>query len=143
ANMDPRHRDRAAFLRICSGKYEKGIRLKQCRTDKTVRLSDALTFLAGERDNVETAYAGDIIGIHNHGTVQIGDTFTEGEMLQFAGIPHFAPELFRRLVLPDPLKSKRLHKGLKQLAEDGAARVFFPLNNNDVVLGAVGMLQFD
>lgn len=143
ANMDPRHRDRVAFLRICSGKYQKGIRLKQCRTNKEMRLADALTFLAGERDNVETAYAGDIIGIHNHGTVQIGDTFTEGEMLQFTGIPHFAPELFRRVVLRDPLKSKQLHKGLKQLAEEGAVQVFFPLHNNDVILGAVGTLQFD
>ncbi|MBA3980660.1 MAG: peptide chain release factor 3 [Alcanivorax sp.] len=143
ANMDPRHRDRIAFMRICSGKYQKGIKLKQCRTGKDVRLADALTFLAGERENVEEAFAGDIIGLHNHGTIQIGDTFTEGEQLQFTGIPHFAPELFRRVVLRDPLKSKQLHKGLTQLAEEGATQVFFPLRNNDVILGAVGMLQFD
>ncbi|KAF0804862.1 peptide chain release factor 3 [Alcanivorax xiamenensis] len=143
ANMDPRHRDRIAFMRICSGKYQKGIKLKQCRTGKEVRISDALTFLAGERDNVEEAFAGDIIGLHNHGTIQIGDTFTEGEDLRFTGIPHFAPELFRRVVLNDPLKSKQLHKGLTQLAEEGATQVFFPLRNNDVVLGAVGTLQFD
>jgi len=143
ANMDPRHRDRIAFLRICSGKYKKGIKLKQCRTGKDLRVADALTFLAGERDNVEEAYAGDIIGLHNHGTIQIGDTFTEGEDLRFTGIPHFAPELFQRVVLNDPLKSKQLHKGLKQLAEEGATQVFFPLRNNDVILGAVGTLQFD
>ena len=143
ANMDPRHRDRIAFLRICSGKYKKGIKLKQCRTGKDLRIADALTFLAGERDNVDEAYAGDIIGLHNHGTIQIGDTFTEGEDLRFTGIPHFAPELFQRVVLNDPLKSKQLHKGLKQLAEEGATQVFFPLRNNDVILGAVGTLQFD
>ena len=143
ANMDPRHRDRIAFLRICSGRYKKGIKLKQCRTGKDLRIADALTFLAGERDNVDEAYAGDIIGLHNHGTIQIGDTFTEGEDLRFTGIPHFAPELFQRVVLNDPLKSKQLHKGLKQLAEEGATQVFFPLRNNDVILGAVGTLQFD
>ena len=143
ANMDPKHRDRIAFLRICSGRYEKGIKLKQCRTGKDLRIADALTFLAGERENVEEAFAGDIIGLHNHGTIQIGDTFTEGEKLQFTGIPHFAPELFRRVVLRDPLKSKQLHKGLTQLAEEGATQVFFPLRNNDVILGAVGTLQFD
>ena len=143
ANMDPRHRDRIAFLRICSGKYKKGIKLKQCRTGKDLRIADALTFLAGERDNVEEAYAGDIIGLHNHGTIQIGDTFTEGEDLRFTGIPHFAPELFQRVVLNDPLKSKQLHKGLKQLAEEGATQVFFPERNNDIILGAVGVLQFD
>ncbi|MCK0538213.1 peptide chain release factor 3 [Alcanivorax quisquiliarum] len=143
ANMDPKHRDRVAFMRICSGRYEKGIKLKQCRTGKDMRIADALTFLAGERENVEEAFAGDIIGLHNHGTIQIGDTFTEGEALQFTGIPHFAPELFRRVVLRDPLKSKQLHKGLTQLAEEGATQVFFPLRNNDVILGAVGTLQFD
>jgi peptide chain release factor 3 len=143
ANMDPRHRDRIAFMRICSGKYQKGIKLKQVRTGKDVRIPDALTFLAGERDNVEEAFSGDIIGLHNHGTIQIGDTFTEGEELAFTGIPHFAPELFQRVVLNDPLKSKQLHKGLTQLAEEGATQVFFPLRNNDVILGAVGTLQFD
>ncbi|MDX1803878.1 MAG: peptide chain release factor 3 [Alcanivorax sp.] len=143
ANMDPKHRDRVAFMRICSGRYQKGIKLKQVRTGKDVRIADALTFRAGERDNVEEAWPGDIIGLHNHGTIQIGDTFTEGEALSFTGIPHFAPELFQRVVLNDPLKSKQLHKGLTQLAEEGATQVFFPLRNNDVILGAVGTLQFD
>lgn len=143
ANMDPKHRDRVAFLRICSGEYRKGMKMHQCRTGKDVRISDALTFLAGERENVEQAFAGDIIGLHNHGTIQVGDTFTEGEMLRYTGIPFFAPELFRRVVLKDPLKSKQLHKGLRQLAEEGATQVFMPLKNNDLILGAVGMLQFD
>lgn len=143
ANMDPKHRDRVAFLRICSGEYRKGMKMFQCRTGKDVRISDALTFLAGERENVEQAFAGDIIGLHNHGTIQVGDTFTEGELLRYTGIPFFAPELFRRVVLKDPLKSKQLHKGLTQLAEEGATQVFMPLKNNDLILGAVGMLQFD
>ena len=143
ANMDPKHRDRVAFLRICSGKYSKGMKMFQCRTGKDVRISDALTFLAGERENVEEAFAGDIIGLHNHGTIQVGDTFTEGELLRYTGIPFFAPELFRRVILKDPLKSKQLHKGLRQLAEEGATQVFMPLKNNDMILGAVGMLQFD
>ena len=143
ANMDPRHHDRIAFLRLCSGTFTNGIKLKQCRTGKDVRISDALTFTARDRESVEEAFAGDIIGLHNHGSIQIGDTFSEGEMLQFTGIPHFAPELFRRVVLKDPLKSKQLNKGLTQLAEEGATQVFFPLRNNDVILGAVGMLQFD
>jgi len=143
ANMDPKHRDRVAFMRVCSGKYQRGIKLLQCRTGKDVRISDALTFLAGERENVEEAYAGDIIGVHNHGTIQVGDTFTEGEQLRYTGIPFFAPELFRRVILKDPLKSKQLHKGLTQLAEEGATQVFMPLKNNDMILGAVGMLQFD
>lgn len=143
ANMDPKHRDRIAFLRICSGQYKKGMKMHQCRIGKDVRIADALTFLAGERENVEEAFAGDIIGLHNHGTIQVGDTFTEGEMLRYTGIPFFAPELFRRVILKDPLKSKQLHKGLTQLAEEGATQVFMPLKNNDMILGAVGMLQFD
>lgn len=143
ANMDPRHRDRIAFLRVCSGKYEKGMKMNHVRLGKEVRISDALTFLAGDREALEEAYAGDIIGLHNHGTISIGDTFTEGEALHFTGIPHFAPELFRRVVLKDPLKSKQLQKGLQQLSEEGATQVFMPQINNDLILGAVGVLQFD
>ena len=143
ANMDPRHRDRVAFMRICSGKYEKGIKLNHVRIGKEVRLADALTFLAGERAHLEEAWPGDIIGLHNHGTIQIGDTFTSGEPLHFTGIPHFAPELFRRVRLRDPLKSKQLQKGLKELSEEGATQVFMPFNSNDLILGAVGVLQFD
>ena len=117
--------------------------MKHVRTGKHTRIADALTFLAGDRSAVEEAYPGDIIGLHNHGTIQIGDTFTQGESLKFTGIPHFAPELFKRVRLKDPLKAKQLHKGLRQLAEEGATQVFFPLANGDVVLGAVGSLQFD
>lgn len=143
ANMDPKHRDRIAFLRVCSGKYEKGMKMQHVRTNKEVRIADALTFLAGERAHLEEAWPGDIIGLHNHGTIQIGDTFTEGENLQFLGIPHFAPEMFRRVRLKDPLKSKQLQKGLKELSEEGATQVFMPFINNDLILGAVGVLQFD
>ena len=142
ANMDPKHRDRIAFMRICSGKYEKGMKMRHVRTGKDVRIGDALTFFSSEREQLEEAFAGDIIGLHNHGTIQIGDTFTEGESLSFTGIPHFAPELFRRVRLRDPLKSKQLRQGLQQLAEEGATQVFFPERSNDIILGAVGVLLF-
>jgi peptide chain release factor 3 len=143
ANMDPQHRDRIAFLRICSGKYQQGMKVFQCRMQKDVQMAHALTFMAGEREHAEEAYAGDIIGIHNHGTIQIGDTFTQGEELKFVGIPYFAPELFRVVRLKDPLKSKALLKGLTQLSEEGATQLFRPLLSNDLILGAVGVLQFD
>jgi peptide chain release factor 3 len=143
ANMDPKHRDRVAFLRICSGKYEKGMKMRHVRAGKDVTISNAVTFLAAEREQAEDAYPGDILGLHNHGTIQIGDTFTQGEELQFSGIPFFAPELFRRVRLKDPLKMKALLKGLQQLSEEGATQLFRPLENNDLILGAVGVLQFD
>ncbi|EAT11730.1 peptide chain release factor 3 [Bermanella marisrubri] len=143
ANMDPQHRDRIAFLRIVSGKYQKGMKSKHVRIGKEVRFSDALTFMAGDREAVEEASAGDIIGLHNHGSIQIGDTFTQGEDLKFTGIPHFAPELFKRIRLKDPLKQKQLLKGIIQLSEEGAVQVFRPLKNNDLIVGAVGPLQFD
>jgi peptide chain release factor 3 len=143
ANMDPKHRDRIAFMRVCSGRYTKGMKMKHVRIGKDVRIADAVTFKAGERIAVEEACSGDIIGLHNHGTIQIGDTFTEGEDLKFTGIPNFAPELFRRIRLKDPLKMKALQKGLQQLSEEGSTQVFFPMNNNDIVVGAVGVLQFE
>ncbi|TNE79808.1 MAG: peptide chain release factor 3 [Gammaproteobacteria bacterium] len=143
ANMDPKHRDRIAFMRVCSGRYEQGMKMHHVRIGKDVRIADAVGFKAGERVAVEEAVAGDIIGLHNHGTIQIGDTFTAGEDLKFTGIPHFAPELFRRIRLRDPMKTKQLQKGLQQLSEEGSTQVFFPLNNNDIVVGAVGQLQFD
>jgi peptide chain release factor 3 len=143
ANMDPGHRDRIAFMRLCSGRYERGMRMYHVRLGKETRASDALTFMAGDRAAAEEAYAGDIIGLHNHGTINIGDTFTEGEKLAFTGIPNFAPELFRRAVLKDPLKMKALSKGLSQLCEEGATQLFKPLRNNDMILGAVGQLQFE
>ena len=143
ANMDPSHRDRIAFLRLCSGKYTRGMKVHHVRLDKDVRIADAVTFLASDRSAAEDAYAGDIIGLHNHGTINIGDSFTEGEELVFTGIPNFAPEMFRRAVLKDPLKMKALGKGLGQLCEEGATQLFRPLRNNDQILGAVGQLQFE
>jgi peptide chain release factor 3 len=143
ANMDPGHRDRIAFMRICSGRYMRGMRLYHVRLAKELRINDALTFLAADRQHTEEAYAGDILGLHNHGTINIGDTFTEGESLMCTGIPNFAPELFRRVVLKDPLRMKALQKGLDQLCEEGATQLFRPLRNNDLILGAVGPLQFE
>ena len=141
--MDPAHRDRIAFLRVCSGSYKKGMKMRHVRIGKTVQISNAITFQADERRHVDEAWPGDIIGLHNHGTIQIGDTFTEGEELKYEGIPYFAPELFRRVVLKDPLRMKALQKGVLQLCEEGATQVFRPLRNNDLILGAVGVLQFD
>lgn len=143
ANMDPKHRDRIAFLRVCSGTYEHGMRMHHVRLEKPIKVSDAVTFMAGDRVQAARAFPGDIIGLHNHGTIQIGDVFTEGESLRFKGIPNFAPELFRRVRVRDPLKSKQLEKGLDQLAEEGASQVFKPFTRNDLIVGAVGVLQFD
>jgi peptide chain release factor 3 len=143
ANMDPAHHDRVAFMRICSGRFEAGMKLYHVRLGKEIRAANALSFMAQDRDHVETAWPGDIVGLHNHGNIGIGDTFTEGEALQFTGIPNFAPELFRRAVLRDPLKLKALNKGLDQLSEEGATQFFRPLLGNDLILGAVGILQFD
>jgi peptide chain release factor 3 len=143
ANMDPGHRDRIAFMRICSGEYQKGVRLTHIRTGKEMKIADAITFMAADRQQAESAYAGDIIGLHNHGTINIGDSFTRGENLRFSGIPSFAPEIFQRAILKDPLKLKALQKGLAQLCEEGATQLFKPMRNNDLILGAVGPLQFD
>ena len=143
ANMDPQHRDRIAFLRICSGKYSRGMKARHARIGKDIKIGDAMTFLASDRGHVEEAFSGDIIGLHNHGSISIGDTFTSNEPLTFTGIPNFAPELFRRARLKDPLKMKQLNKGLDQLCEEGATQLFRPKTNNDLILGAVGILQFD
>jgi peptide chain release factor 3 len=143
ANMDPNHRDRIAFLRICSGRFERGRKAFHCRLGREVNLGNALTFMARTRELVEEAFAGDIIGIPNHGTIKIGDTFSDGELLRFTGIPSFAPELFRRVVLKSPLKAKQLAKGLEQLAEEGAIQVFKPLLGAMYVVGAVGQLQLE
>ncbi|PCI07475.1 MAG: peptide chain release factor 3, partial [Gammaproteobacteria bacterium] len=129
--------------RICSGTYKKGMKVKHVRLGKDIKLADAVTFMASDREHVEEAYTGDIIGLHNHGTMRIGDTFTMGEDLAFTGIPNFAPELFRRAQLKDPLKMKALQKGLMQLCEEGATQLYRPLHNNDLILGAVGVLQFE
>ncbi|HEU0277270.1 MAG TPA: peptide chain release factor 3 [Rhodanobacteraceae bacterium] len=143
ANMDPHHRDRVAFLRVCSGQYTPDMKALQVRTGKEVKLANALTFMAAEREIADTAYPGDVIGLHNHGTVSIGDSFSAGEKLVFTGIPNFAPELFRRAHLRDPLKTKALREGLTQLSEEGATQFFRPLMSNELILGAIGVLQFD
>jgi peptide chain release factor 3 len=143
ANMDPKHRDRIAFLRVCSGRFERGMKIKQVATGKQLSVNNAITFMAQDRTTMDEAYSGDIIGIPNHGTIKLGDTFTENENLKFIGIPSFAPEFFRRARIKNPMKMKQLQIGLKQLSEEGAAQLFRPLLSNDLILGAVGILQFD
>ncbi len=143
ANMDPRHRDRIAFFRVCSGRYQPAMKVRHLRSGREMKLANALTFMANERVASEDAVAGDIIGIHNHGQLQIGDTLTEGEPLAFRGIPYFAPELFRVARPRDPFKAKPLSKGLQELGEEGAIQVFASSHTNTVLLGAVGPLQFE
>ncbi len=143
ANMDPRHRDRIAFLRVCSGRYQSGMKVHHVRLGREMKLANAITFMANERVASDDAVAGDIIGIHNHGQLQIGDTLTEGESLRFKGIPYFAPELFNLARPKDPFKAKQLQKGLKELGEEGAVQVFDPGTGNSILLGAVGPLQFE
>jgi len=143
ANMDPKHRDRIAFLRVCSGKFERGMKAYHSRLGRDINVGNALTFLARSRELVEEAFAGDIVGIPNHGTIKIGDTFSQGELLRVTGIPSFAPELFRRVLLKTPMKAKQLGKGLTQLSEEGAIQVFKPLLGSIWVVGAVGQLQLE
>jgi len=143
ANMDPAHRDRIAFLRVCSGTFRRGMKVIHHRLGKEITIANATIFMSQDRSHVEEAYPGDVIGIHNHGNIKIGDTFTENEPLKFTGIPSFAPENFRRVRLKNPMKSKQLQKGLVQLSEEGAVQVFQPLGKSDYILGAVGVLQFD
>jgi len=143
ANMDPKHHDRLAFMRIVSGEYQKGMKVLQVATGKQIKIANAVTFMSRERSSTDIAHAGDVIGIHNHGGIGIGDSFTQGEKIKFQGIPNFAPELFRRAQLKDPLKAKALQKGLDQLSEEGATQVFRPISNSSQILGAVGILQFD
>jgi len=143
ANMDPRHRDRIAFFRVCSGRYQPSMKVRHLRIGREMKLANALTFMANERVASEDAVAGDIIGIHNHGQLQIGDTLSEGEALAFRGIPYFAPELFRVARPRDPFKAKPLQKGLQELGEEGAIQVFTSSHTNTVLLGAVGPLQFE
>jgi len=143
ANMDSNHRDRIAFLRVCSGHFERGMKIRHLRIGREIRVSNVVTFMASSREQVEEAYAGDIIGLPNHGNMQIGDSFSEGELLQYTGIPYFAPDFFRSVRIRNPIKVKQLHKGLQQLGEEGAVQVFKPVDGGDLILGAVGMLQFD
>ena len=143
ANMDPAHRDRLAFLRVCSGRFQRGMRIRHHRIGKDIQVANPIIFMAQDRAIAEDAWPGDIIGIHNHGTIKIGDAFSDKEPLKFIGIPNFAPEHFRRVRLKSPLKAKQLLKGLTQLAEEGAVQFFRPIMGSDFILGAVGALQFD
>ncbi len=143
ANMDPRHRDRLAFCRLCSGKFERGMKLFQPRTGKTFAVRNSVLFLAQDRELAEEAYAGDIIGIPNYGQLRIGDTLTEGEALSFTGIPSFAPEFLKKVRTQDPLRAKHLEKALLQLAEEGAAQVFKSRFGSQWIVGVAGALQFD
>jgi peptide chain release factor 3 len=143
ANMDPKHRDRIAFLRVCSGRYTPGMKVRHLRSGRDMKIANALTFMANERVASEDAVAGDILGIHNHGQLQIGDTLSEGEPLAYKGIPYFAPELFRTARPRDPFKAKPLQKGLQELGEEGAIQVFESTVGNALLLGAVGPLQFE
>ena len=143
ANMDPKHRDRMAFARICSGKFKRGMKLKHVRSGKNLTIHSPQLFLAQDRETAEEAFPGDIIGLPNYGGLRIGDGLTEGEDLIFTDIPSFAPELMQRARPEDPLKAKHLGKALEQLAEEGAARVFKPIMHADWVVGVVGALQFD
>ena len=143
ANMDPAHRDRIAFVRVASGHFTRGMRLKVTRSGKEMRPNTVVTFLSQRRELLEEAYAGDIIGLPNHGVLQLGDTLTEGEPLQFTGLPFFAPEMFRSVEVADPLKTKQLRAGLTQLGEEGAIQVFRPVAGSVLLLGAVGQLQFE
>ena len=141
--MDPAHHDRIAFLRICSGRFQRGMRVRHHRLEKDLLIANPIIFMAQDRAFVEEAWPGDIIGIHNHGTIRIGDAFSEKEPLSFTGIPNFAPEHFRRVRLKSPFKMKQLQKGVRQLVEEGAVQLFRPLIGNSLILGAVGVLQFE
>ena len=143
ANMDPAHRDRIAFLRVASGEFTRGMKLKVVRSSKEIRPNTVVSFMSQRRELLDTAFAGDIIGIPNHGVLQLGDTLTEGEALQFTGLPFFAPEMFRAVEVADPLRSKQLRAGLTQLGEEGAIQVFRPIAGSLLLLGAVGQLQFE
>jgi peptide chain release factor 3 len=143
ANMDPKHRDRVAFVRLCSGRFERGMKLLHVRSGKTLPIHNPMLFLARERELAEEAFAGDILGIPNHGNLRIGDALTEGEELRFTGIPSFAPELLKKVRPEDPMRAKHLGRALLQLAEEGAAQVFRPNFGNDWIVGVAGALQFD
>lgn len=143
ANMDPNHRDRVAFVRLCSGRFRRGMKLYQPRTGKTLTVQNPILFFARERELADEAVAGDIIGIPNHGVLRVGDTLTEGETLRFTGIPNFAPEILRRVRLDDPMRAKQLRKALEDLAEEGVTQVFRPMLGSQWIVGVVGQLQLD
>jgi peptide chain release factor 3 len=143
ANMDPNHRDRVAFVRLCSGKFRRGMKLFHVRDGKQMTIASPILFFAQARETADEAFAGDIIGVPNHGTLRVGDTLTEKEVLKFEGIPNFAPELLRRVVIEDAMKAKQLNRALEDLAEEGVVQVFTPLIGSRQVLGVVGELQFE
>jgi peptide chain release factor 3 len=143
ANLDPKHRDRIAFLRVCSGKFERNKFYHHVRLDKDVRFSNPYSFLAREKDVIEQAYAGDVVGLFDTGNFKIGDTLTEGEDFYFTGIPSFSPEIFKEVVNKDPMKTKQLEKGLNQLTDEGVAQLFTQHNGNRKIIGCVGELQFE
>lgn len=143
ANMDPKHRDRVAFLRICSGEFIQGMSVYHVRTDREFKIKNALQFMSQKRSNIDRAYAGDIIGIHDRGNLMIGDAVTTGEKLSFTGIPQFSPDLFSQVILKNPIKLKQLHKGLEQLSEEGSSQLFHRKHNSDKIIGVVGQLQFE
>ena len=143
ANMDPKHRDRVAFVRLCSGRFERGMKVHHIRTGKTMAIHNPVLFMARDRELAEEAWAGDIIGIPNHGTLRIGDALTEGEQLRFTGIPSFAPELLKKVRPTDPMRAKHLGRALLQLAEEGAAQIFRPNIGTDWIVGVAGALQFE
>src|SRR5215213_6320173 len=143
ANMDPNHRDRIAFVRLCSGKFRRGMKLYNVREKKPMNIAAPIFFFAQQRETIDEAFPGDIIGIPNHGTLHVGDSLTEGETLQFIGIPNFAPEILRRVVLQDAMRAKQLNKALNDLAEEGVVQIFRPLDGSWPIIGAVGSLQLD
>ncbi len=143
ANMDPNHRDRIAFARVCSGKLERGMKARLSRTGKQMGLTAPQFFFASQRQLADTAYAGDVVGIPNHGTLRIGDTLTEGEQLVFQGVPNFAPEILRRVRLEDAMKAKKLKEALQQMAEEGVVQLFSPEDGSPAIVGVVGALQLD
>jgi peptide chain release factor 3 len=143
ANIDPQHRDRVAFLRLCSGRFRRGMKLRHARSGRLMSIQNPVFFLARERNLAEEAWPGDILGIPNHGTLRIGDTLSDGDAIRVTGIPNFAPEILRRVRLEDPLKSKHLRRALEQLAEEGVTRIFKPLVGGDWIVGVVGALQLD
>src|SRR3712207_6729165 len=143
ANMDPNHRDRIAFLRVCSGRLERGMRAKLVRTGKPISLSAPQFFFAQDRAIADEALAGDVVGIPNHGTLRIGDTLTEGEDIVFRGVPSFAPEILRRIKLTDAMKAKKLRESLRQMAEEGVVQLFLPHDGSPAIVGVVGALQLD
>ena len=143
ANMDPNHRDRIAFVRLCSGKLTRGMKVKQVRTGKFMTLQAPQFFFAQDRALAQEAHAGDVVGIPNHGTLRIGDTLTSGEDFNFMGVPNFAPEILRRIRLPDAMKAKKLKQALQEMAEEGVVQVFRPTDGSPALVGVVGALQLD